>query len=112
MNPDSIIILSFHQLRNFIFTNLFFFSKSKLTFHSMLERPPFISPTYISVGGFSYQHEKAIDKFRATCSQNKKPIPFVPAKPDYSKRRTHIDMKELMLARRKENARVVRLNSR
>ena len=110
MNLGLIIIQSFLQLRNYFFTN--FFSRSKLSFNSMLERPPFIQPTYISVGGFTYQHEKAIDKFRATCSQNKKPIPFVPAKPDYSRKRTHIDMKELMLARRKEKIRIERLNSR
>jgi hypothetical protein len=64
------------------------------------------------VGGFSYDHEKAIDKFRSTCSQLKKPLPFVVERPDYGRQRTYVDMKDLMLKRRKEKARNQKLYSR
>ncbi len=36
----------------------------------------------------------------------------MPSKPDYARKRTYVDMKELMLARRREKTRIERLNSR
>jgi hypothetical protein len=61
-------------------------------------------------GGLNCNPEKAIDQFRATCSQQKKPLPFVPSKPDYARLRTYVDMKELMIKRRKESKRREKLH--
>lgn len=64
-----------------------------------------VTPTYISVGGFTYNFEPAVEKFRFSESTLRKALPFVRAQPDYVKLKEQSDMKDLMIKRMKDRKR-------
>ena len=57
------------------------------------------------MGGFTYDFEKAKDKFHFSEATLRKALPFKQDRPDYKKKKDQEDIMAVMIKRRKENKR-------
>jgi len=77
---------------------------NQVSLEQQVKRPPFIKPSYISIGGLSYNIVPAVEKFRLD-ERMKHTVHFQRPTVDYVYKKDSVDLRKLMVKRRKEGKR-------